>query len=421
MDTSRFYCASASLRLGMLLKQAQKALWGAMILAIVVHLLLPQIGSRQATQQTAKPLTTQFVKRQPRLTKPLELKKRPQPKRRRIQREMISVKARVDRKEVVSSIQVLGVINTLAKPQIDVSRSIHLDAGAYEPEAMASIIEGSMEPENKINMALEMVDISALDTGEYHAMVIQDPNDKMNIKGFFHIAKAFPANMAGRRKVGDVNRSARAVARLCQALNRWTQIKADLVGSIPLDSAELLKTPWIYVQARYPFELTASEESNLGLYLLSGGFQVVDTVLNGPDRPAELSLMKMVKGGLAAQNFRYGRDWDFEVIPHSHAIYHCYYDCPHGPPPCGEFWYISKRYLGKVYKNLHAVFKEGRTIVIFSRIWLGNAWGDWNQPPFSDLYQSRDNTRELQFGINIVIFALTQEGSITNRVMDSVQ
>ena len=131
--------------------------------------------------------------------------------------------------------------------------------------------------------------------------------------------------------------------------------------------------------------------------------------------------MKMVKGGLATQNFKYGRDWDFEVIPHSHAIYHCYYDFPHGPPACGEFWYISKRYLGKVYKNLHAVFKEGRIIAIFSRIWLGNAWGDWNQPPFSGLYQSRDNTRELQFGINIVIFALTQEGSITNRVMDSVQ
>jgi hypothetical protein len=252
-------------------------------------------------------------------------------------------------------------------------------------------------------------------------MVIQDPTDRTNIRGFFHIAKTFPANMTGRRKQGDVERSAAAVSRLAQALNRWTQIKADLVGSFPLDSAELLKTPWVYVQARYPFELTVSEEENLGRYLLSGGFQVVDTVLNGPDRPGELSLMQMVKGALATQDFKHGRDWDFQLIPHRHAIYHCYYDFPNGPPACGEFWYIGKLYNGKIYKNLDGVFREGRLIAILSRIWMGNAWGDWNRPPFSGGYGSRDNTRELQLGINLVVFALTQEGSITNRVMDSVQ
>jgi len=32
----------------------------------------------------------------------------------------------------------------------------------------------------------------------------------------------------------------------------------------------------------------------------------------------------------------------------------------------------------------------------------------------------RDNRRRLQFGVNLLVFALTQEGSITNRVMDTV-
>jgi hypothetical protein len=32
----------------------------------------------------------------------------------------------------------------------------------------------------------------------------------------------------------------------------------------------------------------------------------------------------------------------------------------------------------------------------------------------------KDPTRQLQFGVNLIVFALTQEGSITNQVMDSV-
>ena len=32
-----------------------------------------------------------------------------------------------------------------------------------------------------------------------------------------------------------------------------------------------------------------------------------------------------------------------------------------------------------------------------------------------------DPTRQFQFGINTIIFALTQEGSITERLMDVVQ
>ena len=37
-------------------------------------------------------------------------------------------------------------------------------------------------------MSLELLDIETLDTGRYHAMVIQDPSDKRTIRGFIHIA-----------------------------------------------------------------------------------------------------------------------------------------------------------------------------------------------------------------------------------------
>ena len=172
MHTSRFYCDSISLHLGMLLNQARKVLWSAMIAAILAHVALTQIGSIQTAQQAAKPLTTRFVKRRPRLTKPLELKKRPRPKHRRIQREMIAIKARVDRRQQAMRIGPASMVAQLARPDAKVARSTAIQASALEPEAVAKAIEGTREPDHKIDMSLEMMDIEALDTGLYHAMII---------------------------------------------------------------------------------------------------------------------------------------------------------------------------------------------------------------------------------------------------------
>ena len=82
MITDRFICASSVLSLARLLKQGHRRLLLGFTLAAVAHLSLTQIGVLREEERAVKPLTTQFIKRQPRLTKPLELKKRPQPKQR---------------------------------------------------------------------------------------------------------------------------------------------------------------------------------------------------------------------------------------------------------------------------------------------------------------------------------------------------
>ena len=51
---------------------------------------------------------------------------------------------------------------------------------------MAQVIEGKRMPKHRVDMPLELLDIDALDTGQVHALVIQDPDDKRNIRGFFH-------------------------------------------------------------------------------------------------------------------------------------------------------------------------------------------------------------------------------------------
>ena len=180
----RFDCPSKSMNLARLARLAQCVMWTSLGLAIIVHLTFTQLAGRSAEHTTAKPLTTQFVKRQPRLTKPLEMKKKPRPKRRQLQRRMVSVKARASRQGGASAIPSIQVLGHLARPQVQMGRSVGFATAVLEPQAMAQMIESTRESQHTLDMSLEMVDIDALDTGRYQAMVIQDTEDKRNIRGY---------------------------------------------------------------------------------------------------------------------------------------------------------------------------------------------------------------------------------------------
>ena len=180
---SRFHCASSSLKLGGMLRKASQRVWPCLVLGVALHLSLSQIGGVQTELKVSKPLTTQFVKRQPRLTKPLELKKRPQPKRRRIQSKMVSVKARIDSKGATSRFQPTWMVGRLAQPRVAMSRATAFTDLSMEPTTLARKIQETKESAHKVDMSLEYLDIDALDTGRYRAMVIVDTEDKRNIRG----------------------------------------------------------------------------------------------------------------------------------------------------------------------------------------------------------------------------------------------
>ena len=76
---SRFSCASSSLRLSRLLIRSRRVLLFSLAVGVLFHLALGGVNVLQQEQKVSKPLTTQFVKRQPRLTKPLEMKRSPRP------------------------------------------------------------------------------------------------------------------------------------------------------------------------------------------------------------------------------------------------------------------------------------------------------------------------------------------------------
>jgi len=155
----RFHCPSFSLSLRGLLRRSQRILWPGLALALIAHLVLTQLRGGSESQKAIKPLTTQFVKRAPRLTKPLEMKKRPLPKRRRIQRQMVSVKAKLSRGQATTVIGPAQSLGGLARPHADLSRVVDFKGYVLEPQTVAAAVEGAREPSGKVDMALEMMDI----------------------------------------------------------------------------------------------------------------------------------------------------------------------------------------------------------------------------------------------------------------------
>jgi len=423
---SRFACASSQLGLGVLIRRGRKIAWVCLMGAVTVHVSLAQLRGAASRARTSKPLTTQFIKRQPRLSKPLELKKRPQPKRRALQRRMVSVQARAASRGSASSFQPAQAIRALARPRVHVGRGTSAGVMGLEPPTMAETIQGSREPKDKVDVSLEMIDVEALDTGEYQAMVIQDPEDRRNVRGFFHLAIVYSVSMRDRSmNVLDL-RARQGLCRLVQAMNRYTHIRADIAPrTYTFDSREMLNTPWIYAQALRAFKSTESEAANLGKYFMVGGFLFTENVfINdfGEPDPGEISLRQMIDDALVTQGLKRGKDWEFEVLPNDHPLFHCFFDfngaplgrCPHGFGGGAR----PRDYLEGVYIGQ-------RLTLIYTNMGYCNAWGDWGRSGglrgYSPDEKDWDPTRQFQFGVNLLVFALTQEGSITNRVMDALR
>ena len=421
MSESRFRCPSAGLSLRSLLKRTRHVFWIGLAFALGIHLISTQLGGPSGEQSIGKPLTTRFIKRQPRLTKPLEMKRRPQPKRRRMQRRMVSVKAKVKRQQITSQIQVLQVMRSLARPRTRVGRFLMEGGARMEPKTIAEQVAGSMNPESLVDMSLEMVDIDALDTGQYQAMVIQDPIDKQNIKGYLHLAMAYPVSVS-EWDLQSGGAMIRTLRRLIDKLNEWTDIKASVSARVSFDSQEFFKTPWVYLFVGERMEPTQSEIENLGKYLLNGGFFFFEGHLIGRFQ-GERHLMRFVKLALASQGYRQGADWEYQFLSNDHPIFHCYYDLPGGSPPAHVLYMAHNGWGARddgVQPWSRGIEIDARMVALNTNQLYTAPWGVWGLPR-NPAYAEYDPTPQLRFGINTIIFALTQEGSITRRLMGGIR
>ena len=250
-------------------------------------------------------------------------------------------------------------------------------------------------------------DVRALDgraresyaSGKYRGVVVQDPTDKKNVSGFVQLAAGWGSVLEPPYR--------QAVSRLARAVNEHTRIEARADEQIHLGSEALLEAPFVYISANRAFELSRRETENLAAYLRSGGFVVAD---NGQPElqysAAEASLRNMFRQAL-------GRDARFVPIGNKHPIYHVFFDFDEGPPPGGEATALRPSVTtGKtdpVYW-LEGIFLDDRLVAVYTDKGYGAFWE-----------RETENEAHLRLGVNLVVFALTQKGSIARQQTDAYE
>lgn len=142
-----------------------------------------------------------------------------------------------------------------------------------------------------------------------------------------------------------------------------------------------------------------SEKNNLAQYLRTGGLLFAEDIL--PLVTNERNLRAGITGTPFDRQFKallkdpqvlgsQGGRW--RKLPKTHPLYSAYFDFPDGPPMSGSR-------LGNVFA-LEALELRGRVAVIFSDLNISWFWGNLDA-------EGRD--RSLQFGTNLVVFALTKK------------
>lgn len=404
---SRFSGPSDAIDMEKLEKETQKLFFLGLLVAVSFHAAL---GSYFMFKKTAvkvvKPPSMELVIRRPRMTKAFEFKKK-RVKTRTLQRKQI-----VERKPTAEiqtkSITTVDLMGTVASFDYTEEMKTDMDTEVFVPEGIEIEMTATREPEKQISMKEEMISLDDLDTGQYKAMIIQDPNNKQSIKGFIYISTAWGAQLKPPDKLK------RAVINLVEAVNRYTNINAKVDSHMYLDSRKIFETPFVYVTADKAFELTNIERENFGEYLRQGGFAVVD---NGEPMyefgQAEASLKQMLVDALGAEGKKR------LPIPNEHPLYHCFFDFDDGPPQGAEIQMVQTTTTGeqgetarnssmaKSVLYLEGIWLDERLVAIYSDKGYALKWKNLS-----------NNEPQLKMGVNFVVFALTQSGGIAQQKMD---
>lgn len=239
----------------------------------------------------------------------------------------------------------------------------------------------------------------------YQAVVLSDPDERQKISGFF---KLFVVDTRRADRSRDLFPT--AAPELMRYMSDQTQIEAQ-VGSaaMRLSDPAILSAPVLYMTGNDGL-LSPSQAAreNLGHYLRNGGFLFAEEIRQTSlstglpaegagvkGTPFDMQFKALIKDPLVLGGE--GRHW--QKVPLDHPIYSSYWDFAHGPPLGGAPG-------GNVF-DLEMLEVRGRVVAVFSDLNISWYWGD----PAVDARE-----RALQFGTNLMVFALTQPGGLANTV-----
>ncbi len=398
----RFQAPSDQLNFNRFLRETFKyTVWGLLIGAGLIAGAFVYWVLSVEERDAPEPALTRLIIRKPRATKTFALK-RQRLRPRALTKQVTALKPRLSAAAAprLKGSSVFGNVQTF---EYALQTDVPINLKTSSIELSAAKITGTKDPEKRIAMREELIDLNALDTGKYKGLIIQDPTDRRKVKGFVYLGTAWANDLKP-----TFDSAAKAIPNLVDALNEQTGISARVDAHLFLDSQELFRTPFVYITTTEAFELTERELENLGEYLRRGGFIFVDNANPTTEfSQGEASLRRIFRGALGAQG-------QLRPISNNHPIYHTFYDFD-GPPVGSELEipsFSEQRSLDHLViaeqsYYLEGVFLEDRLVAMYSDKGYVHTWA-----------RNYGNEPQLRFGINAVIFALTQEGSIAQQQID---
>ena len=311
------------------------------------------------------------------------------------------------------------------------------------PQMRAGALEGERQGADEIDLALELMDVEALDTGRYRAMVVIDPKDRRQLKGFLYLSgihsEALERADASSRseRSGGWSRSIaerRMLQTLADKMSERTDVHTEVLDGIALDDPRLMQVPFLLLTVRSEVSFTQAEAKNLGRYLTSGGFLYADIVSppiaragsHQHDLPA---LRAFIRQAFQQVDYAEHKDWSFVRLPPEHPLYHCFYDVDSLPRGFWDimFWYWNTEGRFELSPNfLEGIEVDGRIVGVYSQknyadLLAGEAErireSDRDTNLIGRFDTGADELPVYDLGVNIVVYALTREGALARQLI----
>ncbi len=274
---------------------------------------------------------------------------------------------------------------------------------SFDEVEMIELTETAAPVQEALSLRQELLNVQDLDFGRYQAILIQDPDNKRAIRGFFNMS-VIDYDLADK----NADRFPTAVEELMRYMRDNTQINARIEGTtLRLSDASIFKQPFLYMTGNSAiFQFSDTEKQNMGEYMKEGGFLYAEEIRKADSEGSLVGKNAGVEGTIFDRQFKdlmrdpqvLGTDGSrWQRVTKDHPLFYSFYEFADGPPKGGAPG-------GNVF-DLEMLEIRGRVAVVFSDLNISWYWGD----PQADARE-----RGLQFGVNLIVFALTQPGGIAN-------
>lgn len=317
------------------------------------------------------------------------------------------------------------------------------------PQMRAGVLEGTRQGADEIDLGLELLDVQALDTGRHRAMVVVDPKDRRQLKGFLYMSGLYSPSIDRAEATEQAENISvrwyhqmprqmverRMLQGLADRMVASTQVHVEVRDAIALDDPQLLQVPFVLMTVNTPFEFTDSEAANLGAYLTGGGFLFVDIVRmlwdNYTDDELDIPAVRsLIRASLQAVGYQERKDWQFSRLELGHPLYHCFYDVNSLPRGMRDMHFIVDGQETPLTPDyLEGIVVGNQLVGVYSMRNYADFWGgmgremlDWALENNVINHPGRASAEEplvYNLGVNIVVYALTREGSLARQLVDA--